>query len=134
MAWTNSNRQVYNLTCPGSVVYQCPTTLGALMVSGELFIGINFTAIALAFKNSTEREQSLHGNTGPMLIRFQYVRERIPTIMERIPAISECSHLGNPRYHTHTNYDEREESSSRTPKSRSRCTKYLSGSLIVCPV
>ena len=104
------------------------------MVSGELFIGINFTAIALAFKNSTEREQSLHGNTGPMLIRFQYVRERIPTIMERIPAISECSHLGNPRYHTHTNYDEREESSSRTPKSRSRCTKYLSGSLIVCPV
>jgi len=72
MAWTSSNRQVHNLTCPGSVVYQCPTTSDALMVSGELFIGINFTAIALAFKNSTKWEQSLHGNTGPMLIRFQY--------------------------------------------------------------
>ena len=69
-----------------------------------------------------------------MLIRFQYVREHIPTIIERISAISECSHLGNPRYHIHTNYDKWEESSSQTPKSRLRCTKYLLGSLIVCPV
>jgi len=33
------------------------------------FIAINFIAIALAFK---KWEQSLHGNRGPMLIRFQY--------------------------------------------------------------
>ena len=38
------------------------------IASGQ-FIAINFTAIAIAFN---KWEQSLHGNRGPMLIRFQY--------------------------------------------------------------
>jgi len=54
MTWTNSNQQVHNLTCPGSVVYQCPTTSDALMVSGELFIGINFF-IMLISQTSRDR-------------------------------------------------------------------------------
>lgn len=42
------------------------------MISGELFIGINFTAIALAFKDGSITEKGLHGNTGPMIIGLLY--------------------------------------------------------------
>ena len=73
MTWTNIKGHVYNLTCPGHITYICPSISEDVSAdAGELFVVANFTGIALAFKNGSELEKSLHGNTGPLMIRLQY--------------------------------------------------------------
>jgi len=61
MTWTNVEGYVHNLTCDtiGSTVFQCPSLSEdecASAIFGELFIGANFTAIALALKNNRRPE------------------------------------------------------------------------------
>ena len=57
MTWTSYKGRVYNLTC--SVIdlgFRCPSSLEnelTFVSFGELFIGANFTSIALALKNDT---------------------------------------------------------------------------------
>ena len=57
MTWTNTEGHVYNLTCPiDGWRFRCPSLPKNdqdSVLFGELFIGANFTTIALALQNNT---------------------------------------------------------------------------------
>ena len=65
MAWTNMEGHVHNLTCPNNgLSSRCPPFSEieqGFAFFGELFIGANFTAIALALKKDTSLgDQFIH--------------------------------------------------------------------------
>ena len=91
MTWTSYKGRVYNLTC--SVIdlgFRCPSSLEneLIFVSfGELFIGANFTAIALTVKNDASvLDQTRH----PELVDIQLgMNDYFPDgFRDNTPAIS----------------------------------------------
>jgi len=75
MTWTVPNGHAQNLACHGLYVYQCPSVsdeISPSVGSGELFIGIDFTAINIALKNDTKIEKDLRGDIGPLMIQLQH--------------------------------------------------------------
>jgi len=77
MTWTNSEGHVHNLTCPvtASTSFQCPSISKnewSSVISGELFIGANFTAIVLALKDNGQSEKDLSRHAQFVLIQLGY--------------------------------------------------------------
>ena len=80
MTWTNVEGHVVNLTCPAmDLLFQCPSIsedYSRSVISGELFIGTNFTEIALDLKNGADWAKDLHGNANPLMIALGYGTDR----------------------------------------------------------
>jgi len=76
MTWTNLKGHVLNLTCPiTDHFFRCPSNSeddSESVLSGELFIGVNFTALALDLENSTASMGYLDINANPLTLTLRY--------------------------------------------------------------